>query len=81
MDGYVLVWPITASDTALPGDDGWYEIEAFGDDGLHKLSPKRSLAVMERMVGDLGDAPQTIQNWVEEANEALEDNRAATLAA
>jgi hypothetical protein len=81
MEGDVLVWPITASDTALPGDDGWYEIEAFGDDGLHKLSPKRSLAVIERMVGDLSDAPQTIQNWVEEANEALEDNRAATLAA
>lgn len=77
MDGFYLVWPITDRDTALPGDNGWYEIEAFGEGGLHKLSPKKPLVVYERMTGDLGEAPSSIQSWVEEANAVLDDNRKA----
>jgi len=81
MDGFYLVWPITSRDTALPGDDGWYEVEAFGEGGLHKLSPKKPLVVYERMAGDLGEAPETIKTWVEEAYEVLDSSKTATEAA
>lgn len=61
LDGSVLVWTVTDTDTAIPGK-GYAEIRALEGDMIKKS--RRIETVVEEALGSAtGDAPSPLDNW------------------
>lgn len=72
MDGDLLVWPITQSDTATKGK-GMYQVVATGADGEKKTSDHPDLIVLSTIPGTAGDEiPEASRSWVDEVVEAAQ---------
>lgn len=61
LDGSVLVWTVTDTDTAIPGK-GYAEIRALEGDMIKK-SRRIETQVEEAMSGAVGTAPDPLENW------------------
>ena len=72
MEGDVIVWPITQSDTSAKGQ-GMYQVVATGADGEQKTSDHPALVVVSTMPGTASDTPPSpAQPWVDQVFKAAE---------
>lgn len=70
MDGSVLVWHVTDTDTATPGTG---RMEIVGEmDGRRKVSAMVGISVAARMPGTVCDPPEAASPWVESVIEAAD---------
>lgn len=72
MEGNVLIWPITQSDTATSGE-GMYQVVATGADGEQKTSDHPKLYILPVMPGTAQETPPApSQPWVDQVLNAAE---------
>lgn len=72
MEGNVLIWPITQSDTATSGE-GMYQVVATGADGEQKTSDHPKLYILPVMPGTAQETPPApSQPWVDQVLDAAE---------
>ena len=72
MEGNVLIWPITQSNTATSGE-GMYQVVATGADGEQKTSDHPKLYILPVMPGTAQETPPApSQPWVDQVLNAAE---------
>lgn len=70
-DGDTLIWPITGADTAKSGR-GRAQVVMYGEEGEIGRSKPIDTAILPSLTVN-GDAPDPVQNWIDNALKLLEE--------